>query len=257
MPLITLTTDFGTAAPYVAAMKGVVFSIDPEARIVDLGHDLPPQDVLHTAHFLAQSVPHFPNGTIHVCVVDPGVGTKRALLLAEAGGQLLLAPDNGVLTFAIEALGGSNTVRQLSESKFWHSNPSPTFHGRDILAPVAAHLGLGISPAQLGPPVTSWSRLTEPKPQRVAAGVQGVVVFVDGFGNLITNIPATMLAAAPARVRVGNREAPMVRTYGEALPGALVALIGSSDRLELAVVDGNAAKTLNLGVGQAVTVHLA
>src|SRR5436190_4562938 len=140
-PLITLTTDFGAASPYVAAMKGVVFSINPAARLLDLTHAIRPQDLRHASYFLATAVPFFPAGTIHVCVVDPGVGSERAALYAEAGGQRLVGPDNGIFTGVFRHAGGV-VARKLCEPRFWRPTVSDTFHGRDIFAPVAAHLSL-------------------------------------------------------------------------------------------------------------------
>jgi len=255
MPLITLTTDFGTSSPYVAAMKGVILSICPHAQLVDLGHDLPPQDVVHAAYFLADAIPYFPERTIHVCVVDPGVGTDRALLLAEARRQFVLAPDNGVLTFVLEKLDRSASIRTLTESKFWRCDRSNTFHGRDILAPVAGHLALDTPAEMFGPTTAEWKRIDEPRPAIQDRCVEGSIVLVDGFGNLISNITATMLPKPPIRIQMGDHaNVPFVDTYAEALPGTLVALIGSEGRLEIALVDGNAAAFVRAGVGSALVV---
>jgi S-adenosylmethionine hydrolase len=148
-PLITLTTDFGTASPYVAVMKGVILSINPAARITDLTHAIRAQDLRHASYFLATAVPYFPPGTIHLCVVDPGVGSERAALYAEAGGQRFVGPDNGIFTGVFRKLG-SATCRKLANCRFWRPGVSATFHGRDIFAPVAAHLSLGANPNELG-----------------------------------------------------------------------------------------------------------
>src|SRR5262245_20407745 len=149
-PLITLTTDFGSASPYVAAMKGVVLSINPHTRLLDLTHAIRPQDLRHACYFLATAVPYFPAGTIHVCVVDPGVGSERAALYAEADGQRFVGPDNGIFTGVFRKLGRP-ACRRLANCRFWRPGVSATFHGRDIFAPVAAHLSLGVDPAELGP----------------------------------------------------------------------------------------------------------
>ena len=256
--LVTLTTDFGQGSPYVAAMKGVLLSINPFARLIDLGHNIPPQNLRHAAHFLAECLPEFPPNTIHVIVVDPGVGTGRAILHVEAGGHHLLAPDNGCWTLAAARLSAAPAVRTLTEPRFWKHPVSSTFHGRDIFAPVAAHLSLGVDPGELGPPVSEWVQLPLPAPVLEARRLAGEVVYVDDFGNLLTNIPAAAflrLAAGPVRVIVGGKEVErVVRTYGEAQPGTLVALISSSGCLEVAVTQGSAAAATGAAVGTPVEV---
>jgi hypothetical protein len=255
---VTLTTDFGEGSSYVAALKGVLLSINPAARLVDLSHRVPPQDLRHAAFFLADCLPYFPPASIHVVVVDPGVGTDRALLHVEAGGHQLLAPDNGCWTLAADRLGGVTRARRLSEPRFWRQPVSATFHGRDILAPVAARLSLGLAADELGPLVSDWVRLPLPVPTLTDERLSGEVVFVDPFGNLLTNIPASALASftgAPLRVHVGPHSVTrFVRTYGDAEPGAVVALASSSGRLEVAVAQGNAARALGLGVGAPVEI---
>jgi S-adenosylmethionine hydrolase len=259
-PLITLTTDFGTDSPYVAAMKGAILCINPVARIVDLSHDIPAQDVRHAAFFLAEAVPYFPPGTLHVVVVDPGVGTARAVLYVAVGGQRLLVPDNGCWTLlACEGQPHPLRVIRLSEPRFWRPVVSATFHGRDIFAPVAAYLTLGVSPSELGPPMTDWARIDWPAPARLPHGVCGEVIFVDHFGNLITNIPGAALAGSgrkPLAVTVGSRAVSRcVRTYAEAQRGELVALVCSSGLLEVAEVQGNAARHLQVAAGTPVRVE--
>ena len=254
--LVTFTTDFGTGSSYVAAMKGALLAINPSARPIDLTHDLPPQDLIATAYFLADALPWFPPGTIHVVVVDPGVGSERALLCVEWNDSHLLVPDNGCWTILTDDRPPV-TVYRLTESRYWRSAVSATFHGRDILAPVAGHLMLGVRPADLGPLVATWQRLALPEPIESAGTVRGQVVVVDRFGNLVTNIAARRLPDA-ARVFVGG-DSPvrLVRTYGDAEPGTLVALIGSGGRLEVAVVNGSAAVRLRQGVGGVVEVRPA
>jgi S-adenosylmethionine hydrolase len=256
VPLITLTTDFGTDSPYVAAMKGVVLSINPNARLVDLSHDVPPQDVRHAAFFLAEAVPYFPPNTIHVVVVDPGVGSDRAVLCVCVAGQRLLVPDNGCWALLAERPSHPLRVVHVTERRFWRPVVSPTFHGRDIFAPVAGYLSLGINPAELGPPAGDWARLAWPAPVRSADHLAGEVIFVDHFGNLISNVPDSALSACGARdlhVRVGETTvARRVRTYADAAPGELVALVSSSGLLEVAVIRGNAARRLQVGVGAPV-----
>src|SRR5437867_13151633 len=200
-PLITLTTDFGGESPYVGAMKGVILGLNPRAHIIDLSHHIPPQEILFTAFFLQSSIPYFPSEAIHVVVVDPGVGTDRALLYVEVDGHRLLAPDNGCWTGLLgqtffsgkpvgqTLLSGKPTVIRLTERRFWRPTVSPTFHGRDILAPVAAHLSLGEDPRNLGQPFDDWVRLETRSPIIEPNRVVGEVIFIDHFGNLITNIP--------------------------------------------------------------------
>ncbi len=258
-PIITLTTDFGEDSPYVAAVKGVILSINPGVRLVDLSHLIPPQDVRHAAFFLATALPCFPPGVIHLIVVDPGVGTERPLLYVEVDGRRLVVPDNGCWT---ELAGGASkppAVRRLAEPRYWRQPVSATFHGRDILGPVAAHLSLGVDPASLGPVATEWVTLSTAPPRREASGVSGEVVFVDHFGNLITNIPAALLEelAGELDFRVGGqRVSHRVRTYGEAAPGTLVTLIASNGMVEFAVAQGNAARQLKLGVGTPVKIMM-
>jgi S-adenosylmethionine hydrolase len=252
-PLITLTTDFGDGTPYVAAMKGVILSINPEARLIDLSHRLLPQDLTHAAFFVREALPFFPPQALHVIVVDPGVGTERALLYVEVGGTRLLAPDNGVWTL----LAGDEppVVRRLANAGLWRPTVSHTFHGRDILAPVAAQLSLGAKAESVGPITARWESLHLPTPTRTASGWHGEVVFVDNFGNLITNLRAADIPVHGATIQVADRAVPRrVRAYGEAAAGNLVALESSSGWLEIAVVNGNAAERLGLGRGATVGV---
>jgi S-adenosylmethionine hydrolase len=254
-PLITLTTDFGEDSPYVAAMKGVILSINPAARLLDLSHEIPPQDIPHAAWFMAGALPWFPTGTLHVVVVDPGVGTARELLYIECCGQRILAPDNGCWTWLDQTK--KPLVRRLRERQWWLPAISATFHGRDILSPVAAHLSLGIEPARLGPKTTRWIRLEREAPFCQPGRVLGRVVFIDRFGNLITNIPADAVGQPPDVLTVGaHRVADFrwVRTYGEARRGEVVALIGSTDHLEVAVVEGSAAALFAAKIGTAISV---
>jgi S-adenosylmethionine hydrolase len=255
-PIITLTTDFGEDSPYVAAMKGVILGLNPDARIVDLSHLIPAQDVVHAAFFLAEAIPYFPTGPIHVVVVDPGVGTPRHLLYGEIDGHRLAVPDNGVWTLL--ARGRSlNRVHQLTETRWWRKPVSATFHGRDILAPAAAQLSLGLDPEALGPKIDDWIKLPLALPAEHAEAVQGEVLFIDHFGNLITNIPGAALPPdGPRGVSVGGiRIQEWVRTYGDAPPGTLVALLSSSGLLEIAIVQGNAAQRFGLQRGAAVQVY--
>jgi S-adenosylmethionine hydrolase len=255
-PLITLTTDFGTDSPYVAAMKGVILNINPTARLVDLSHEIPPQNLRHVSFFLAESLAWFPPDTIHVVVVDPGVGSSRALLYVAVAGQRLLVPDNGCWTLLAESHTRTLRVIALDQPRFWRPQISSTFHGRDILAPVAGYLSLGIQPAELGTPMTSWVQLPWPTPARCRTGVRGEVIFVDRFGNLISNIPGSVLGTRTWEATLPGIPRPIrrVRTYADARPGDLVALISSSGLLEVALVQGNAAQELQAGPGASVHV---
>ncbi len=258
-PTITLTTDFGAAAPYAAALKGVILALNPAARLVDLTHQIPPQDVRHAAFFLAAAVPYFPPGTLHVVVVDPGVGTDRAILYVEAGGQRLLVPDNGCWTLLA---GESPRVIRLAEPRYWRPVVSDTFHGRDIFAPVAAHLSLGVDPALLGPPAKEWVRLPFPAPRPGVNGIVGAIIFIDDYGNIITNIRAEGMQA-PDLVIAGSASLERgagfrwVRSYGEAEAGALVALVSSTGFFEVAVTGGSAAARLGVKAGDGVTIGWA
>ena len=254
--LITLTTDFGITAPYVAVMKGVILSLNPQARILDLSHAIRPQDIRHASYFLATAVPYFPPGTIHLCVVDPGVGSERAALYAEAGGQHLVGPDNGVFT-GIFRKSTPRLVRRLIEPRFWRPQVSNTFQGRDIFAPVAAHLSLGIDPRELGPELPHPVEFPLHSAVTFGKKWRGEVQFVDDFGNLITNIPACKLKSLPVGVSIDGlpgQKLRWVRTYAEATPGELVCLFSSDGFFEVAEVNGNAAR--RLGVDQGAEVEL-
>lgn len=250
--LITLTTDFGMKSPYVAAMKGVILSTNPAVRLLDLSHEIPPQDVRHAAFFLAAALPLFPPNTLHVIVVDPGVGTERAILYVEWGAQRLLAPDNGCWTLLRR--DEVHKVIRLTNAAFWRRVVSRTFHGRDVFAPAAGNLSLGLDPIYLGPLVSEWEQLHIPGVEIGVNELRGEVIFVDDFGNLITNIPPSDQGA----VIIGDAEVTeRVRAYGEAPAGTLVALTSSFDTLEVAEVQGNAARRLGAQVGTSVFLRKA
>ncbi|CAK9083323.1 S-adenosyl-L-methionine hydrolase (adenosine-forming) (SAM hydrolase (adenosine-forming)) (S-adenosyl-L-methionine:hydroxide adenosyltransferase) (SAM hydroxide adenosyltransferase) [Durusdinium trenchii] len=250
-PLITLTTDFGEGSAYVAAMKGVIYSICPNARVVDISHRVPPQDVRLAALMHEDATPWFPPGTIHVAVIDPGVGTKRGIVFAEIGQQRYVCPDNGLLSRLV-LREPATQLRAVENPKYWLPEVSATFHGRDIMGPVAAWVAGGVDPAELGPELGELQTLEWPEPEVSANEVQGVVLVVDPFGNLISNITAACLPEKPLeslRVSCGGQMLDgVVRTYGERPAGTLVALFGSTGRLEVAVVDGSAAAELGVRV---------
>jgi S-adenosylmethionine hydrolase len=256
MSIITLTTDFGSGSTYQAAMKGVILSINPAAVIVDITHDVPHQDVKRGALVLDDVTERFPPETIHVAVVDPGVGTDRAIVYAKIGAQQYIAPDNGLLS-RLSARVKPEKILRLAEPKYWLPQVSNTFHGRDIMAPAAAHLSLGLNPDLLGPPlkypaVLSWHEV-KISPTRI----EGEVLEIDSFGNLITNITTEMLANRPNDHRVCvvfniYETWGIYHTYGNQLSGTLSAVIGSNGRLELAIVGDNAARRLGIEVGTPV-----
>lgn len=258
MAIITLLTDFGPSSPYVAAMKGAILALNPAATLVDICHAVPPQDVRHGAVVWEDAVETFPAGTIHVGVVDPGVGTARALVYAKIGRHVFLCPDNGLASRLARRSGPSKIVR-LTQRDYWREPVSDTFHGRDILAPVAAHLSLGIDPDHLGVPQHALADLDWPAVRRLDDGLEGSVLLCDSFGNLLTDLTRAMIPAAArstARITCRGREVlGLSRVYGDAPQGTLVALFSSSDRLELAQVGGSAATLLGAAPGDRVTIR--
>jgi S-adenosyl-L-methionine hydrolase (adenosine-forming) len=256
--LITLTTDFGTGSPYIAQMKGVILTLCREVELIDITHAIGPQSIREGAIVLADTTQYFPPGAIHVVVVDPGVGTARRLIFAEIGEQRYLTPDNGLLSFLIRHKPPQRIVA-IENGAFWRPKPSHTFHGRDILAPVAAHLARGVDPAQLGPAIDTCVMLDAVLPQKSIGGVRGEVLYVDSFGNLITSLTRDELSELGDMARLtiecaGRAIRGVIPTYGAAMPGELVALLDSQGRLEIAVSGGHAARKLAVGMGQAVLV---
>ena len=276
---VTLTTDFGFGSSYVAAMKGVLYSLAPDLRIVDLTHAIPPQDVRAGALFLETATRWFPTGTLHVAVVDPGVGGARRVIYAEIGDQRYLAPDNGLLS-GLARHRPIRTIRHVSNPDLWQQDVSATFHGRDIFAPVAARLAMGLDIERLGPALLGEnmgggakldSRHQEPSGQEpivylqwpevvVAVGkISGVVESIDSFGNLITNIREEQLAAVPRGESTTitcdeHATQGIFRTYSDQPAMTFIALVGSDGKLELAIVDDSAALMLGVRVGTPVTI---
>jgi len=256
--IITLTTDFGTSSPYVAAMKGVILTINPQVRIVDITHAIAPQQISQASQILADITPLFPSNTIHVAVIDPGVGTSRAIIYTEIGSERYVCPDNGLLSRLADRQTPSKITR-VTNDRYFRRQVAPTFHGRDIMAPVAAHLSLGLDPGELGPQHSKLVKLDWPGATKVANRIEGQVVSVDSFGNLITSISREMLTDVPTDERVTIRcdehETQCIfSTYGDQPPMTLLALIGSNDHLELAIVNDNAAAMLGVEVGAPVEV---
>ena len=257
LPIITLTTDFGQRDGYVGVMKGVILGIAPHVSIVDISHEIPPQDVREAAYILSTAVPYFPSGTIHVVVVDPGVGSARRPIAIRTPTATFVAPDNGVLSFVL-AEHARAEVRHLDRPRFWLSQISRTFHGRDIFTPVAAHLAAGVPFGEVGTVINDPVTISLPRPQRTADGaICGEVLHVDRFGNLITDIPADWLAGAASwRFEVAGQSIDgLSHAYAAVEPGALVALIGSAGRLEIAVCQGSAATFLGVAAGASVVAR--
>ncbi|MBI4270849.1 MAG: SAM-dependent chlorinase/fluorinase [Candidatus Rokubacteria bacterium] len=254
MVVVTLTSDFGTRDAYVAELKAAVLSITRDVHLVDVTHEIPPHDVTAGALVLEAAAPWFPPGTVHVGVVDPGVGTARRGLALLSRGQLFVGPDNGLFTPFLA--GADWEAFELRAPEYRRGTVSATFHGRDVFAPAAAHLALGLPPARLGPRLPNPVRLTWPGARARGGALAGVVLHVDRFGNLVTSIREDALAALgpSAAVRVGGRTLRLVRTYGALDPGAAGALVGSQGRLEIAVREGSAAAVLGVRAGTPVRV---
>lgn len=242
-PLFTLTTDFGAGSGYPAQMKAVLLSAFPEARLVDVSHELPPFDVLAGALLLEACLPWFPREAVHLAVVDPGVGTaRRGLCVLDPEGRRLVAPDNGLLT---PFLGRGARIHAIAAGGVLPAPRSATFHGRDLFAPAAAYLAGGGTPGALGPEVTDPVRLEWPAAEVRGNEVRGTTLAADRFGNLVTSVRAADLGGGEvSSASAGGAAVRWVRTFGDGAPGELVALLGSGGRVELAVREGSAAERL-------------
>ena len=232
---VVLLTDFGHRDPYVGVVKGVILSLCPKAALVDLCHELPPQDVGAAAFALRAGAGYFPKGSLFVCVVDPGVGSRRRILWARTADQQFLAPDNGLLGWLKDPV---IEFRSLENSGLWLPERSATFHGRDIFAPVAGRLAAGLRPERLGPRVEDVQPNPFPQPASGRTGVRGSILLVDRFGNAVTNLSLSHVACRGGIVFKGRR-LPLLHHYAEARPGEPLALIGSSGYLELSVRNGD------------------
>ena len=258
--LIVLLTDFGLSDPYVGIMKGVILSIAPTCRLVDLTHAIQPQNILQAAFLLSATFRDFPEGTIFLCVVDPGVGTSRLPVLVHAFGAFFVGPDNGLFGFLNE--DPHKQTLHLTNEKFFRHPISQTFHGRDIFAPVAAHLvykGPEILPL-LGTPISRLRDAPTRLPTITDHGIEGTIVHIDRFGTLISNIHLHHLSPflegkIPPKICIGHRELPLVKTFGDVPVGEAGALMGSSSYLEIFIRNGNAEKTLNARLGEKIYVH--
>ena len=254
-PIVTLTTDFGLSDHFVGTMKGVILGICPQAQIVDISHEVKPFAIPEAAYLIAQAYRYFPKKAVHVVVVDPGVGSARRALVAEAAGQFFIAPDNGVLSMIYA--GEKHRVRALTNQRYFRKPVSQTFHGRDIFAPAAAHLGAGVSAAEFGKPLSDYIQLEFAKPAR--AGVHswtGCVLQADRFGNLITNFRASdfpgLADGAFSLVLSGRRVIRLARSYAERAPGELFVIAGSSGYLEVSVNQDSAARLTGCAAGAKV-----
>ena len=271
LPIATLTTDFGTADGYVAAMKGVMLGINPGLALVDVSHEVPPQNVPHGAFVLAEAVRHFPAGAVHLAVVDPGVGGRRKPLLLVTPDASYVAPDNGLLTHALARYGSAHEPRaewlspiraplppgcrafELTNARYRLPEVSQTFHGRDVFAPAAAHLSTGVPPEEFGPLVAEVIWLNVPPPAEGDGEIEGRVVHVDRYGNLISNIALDDSRAGGVVVEMeGLRVEGLSHSYEEA--DGVLAIVGSHGTVEIAVRDGSAARQLGAGVGARVRV---
>jgi S-adenosylmethionine hydrolase len=251
--IITLTTDFGIKDPYVGIMKGVILSINPNARIIDISHHIKAGSVLHAATSLVEAYHYFPKGTVHIAVVDPGVGSDRRPILVKAKNYLFVGPDNG-LFWPIITTQEDIKIIHLTKTEYFLRDVSATFHGRDVFAPVAAHVSGGVDPLQMGPSIDDPVPLIQRSPQQTAESLCGEVIRVDHFGNLITNIHRKDLDQFLGKnrpvIRVGNQMIKGIhQTYGNAGPNELLALIGSSGFLEIAVNLGRASEQVSISSG--------
>lgn len=256
MAIITLTSDFGLLDPYVGIMKGVILGVAPDAQLVDLSHDIPPQDIDEAIYALKSASSFFPHGAVHLAVVDPGVGSDRRALLVTTERASFVGPDNGIFTFALDEPGSQ--AWSLDRPAYWLPEISRTFHGRDIFAPVAAHRACGVSPEQLG------TRIKDPvRRPLLTAGrlgnseIRGHVIHVDRFGNLISNIPVSWLGDAIWACQVGGKRVTgPSQTYASAAAGELLFLISSNGTAEIAVREGNASQRLGVHAGAQLRLRI-
>ncbi len=258
-PIVTLTTDFGTKDSFVGALKGVIWSICPSAHIADISHEIPPRDVLAGALMLGRAYPFFPKGSVHLAVVDPGVGTSRRPVALRFDGHTFVGPDNGLFTVVLkraEEQGKPLEIISLENKKYFLPKVSSTFHGRDLFAPVVAHLAGGVQLAKLGPSISDLQRLSMPAPEKVTNGWHAHITVIDVFGNCTTDLPAEFLTdRAEIIFRVNGHEVHgLVTSYGHAQPGDLIALVNSETLIEIAVANGSASEFLGARVGDLVEV---
>jgi S-adenosyl-L-methionine hydrolase (adenosine-forming) len=258
--VITLTTDYGTSDHLVGTLKGVILKINPEVTIVDITHNVTPYDLLDGALAIGSAFSYFPPRTIHVVVVDPGVGTERRPILATADNQYFIAPDNGVLSLIYER-DPNAVVRHATAEHYYHQPVSKTFHGRDIFAPLAAWLSKGWQTAAMGEEIQDYKRFALPRPKAGDGVLKGVVMRVDSFGNLVTNLrqedlPNGAASGGELKLQIGTHAVTrLVDTFALGNANEAIAYFGSNGYMEVAINKGNAAKTLGLGRGAAVTLQ--
>ena len=258
--VITLTTDFGYQDPFVGIMKGVIATINPRAQVIDISHGVPAQDIMAGALILENAAPYFPAGTIHIAVVDPGVGGERKSILIEQDGSYFIGPDNGVLSLALEKRVPKHMI-ELANRDYQLKNLSTTFHGRDIFAPAAAHLSVGMAPAQFGEPVESIVRLPMPEVVSCESQIIGEIIYIDGFGNLFTNLRQRDLTGQPAKrlaiELTGKPLGGLVTAYADVSAGEFACLWNSWGLLEIAVNGGNAMKQTGAQIGDQAIVRVS
>jgi len=257
MKCITLLTDFSEKDGYPGIMKGVILNIAPQAVIIDISHDIPPQNIRHAAILLARSAPYFPAGTTNVCVVDPGVGTERRGIIAQLGSQFFIGPDNGLITLLYQRAvrdGLEIHIHALQNPGFQLSPISHTFHGRDVFAPAAGHLAKGVTLSNFGESVSDPVLLDFPIPTRTDQGWRGEVISLDAFGNLASNLESRHIAyPGSAEIRIKDRIIKgLNQTFAESQPGDLVALLDSFGQLSICMVNGSAEKSLGVRVGEPI-----
>jgi len=260
--IITLTTDFGLKDPYIAQMKGVILSISPNVKIIDITHNIEKFNIIEGAFTLAATTKFFPKGTIHVVVIDPGVGTERNAIIIKTERYYYVGPDNGVLTYVIEREEIKKIIK-IKRNRYVNREISNTFHGRDVFAPAAAYIAKGVKCIKLGEEKDSYKTLQIQKAYRDNEKIYGKVIYIDSFGNIITNINRKLLKDAYKHnrltLKIGDkpiREIRLVKAYGELNKGELLAIIDSYDLLEIAVNRGNASDILEVKVGDRITIHL-
>jgi S-adenosylmethionine hydrolase len=257
--LLTLLTDFGDRDTYVGVMKGVIAHINPAINVIDLTHQIPPQDIAAARFNLMSAYPYFPLGTVHVAVVDPGVGSLRRAIALKTSQAFLVGPDNGLLS-GVWSQDPILSAVELTNSQYWRiASPSSTFHGRDIFAAIGAHLASGVALEDLGHPVPleSLVNLTVAECTTTEAGILGAIQYIDHFGNLVTNIPATLIEGKPWCIQVQAFTIPAAQTYSSAAPGSLVALVGSHGWIEIALTGGSAQQQLGVAWGTPVQVVIS
>lgn len=255
-PIITLLTDFGTSDHYVAVMKGVILSIAPRARLIDITHQVDSTNVMAGAYLLASSVSWFPDGTIHLAVVDPGVGSDRKIIAGRWGKQVIVTPDNGLVSL-VHLATRADAIHEVTNHQYFLAGVSDTFHGRDIMAPVVAHLANGVPLANLGPAIDQPGVVNAPQPEVRAGELIGQVIHIDHFGNLVSNITAVQLREfQPTSIHIKERVlGPLVATYADVLAGQPLAVIGSSNMLEISISQGSARDDFEVQVGENVVLR--